>query len=113
MQRLGLASSFVSIAAITASHSAISLSIWSVLLGLSLAPFFPATFALLIHHTPTPRQAGFILAVSGLGAAAFPPLMGIISTHTGSLRTAMLVPMALALALLAISFIKPPRTHPA
>jgi FHS family glucose/mannose:H+ symporter-like MFS transporter len=105
VQRLGLILSFVFIAALsTASHAA-SLSLWSILLGLSLAPFFPATFALLMHRNPTAREAGFILAVSGLGAAAFPWLMGIVSTHTGSLRIAMIVPATLALLLLAVSFL--------
>ena len=41
----------------------------AALLGLSLAPFFPSTFALLIRNNPSAREAGFILAVSGLGAA--------------------------------------------
>jgi FHS family glucose/mannose:H+ symporter-like MFS transporter len=104
MQRLGLILSFFFIAGLsTASHAA-SLSAWSILLGLSLAPFFPATFALLMHRNPTAREAGFILAVSGLGAAAFPWLMGVVSTHTGSLREAMGVPAALALLLLGVSF---------
>ena len=104
MQRLGLALSFLFIAALALTHRALPLSICCILLGLALAPFFPATFALLIRRNPTPRQAGFVLAVSGLGAAAFPWLMGIVSTYTGSLRTAMAVPMALALLLLAAGF---------
>jgi MFS transporter, FHS family, glucose/mannose:H+ symporter len=114
IQRLGLVLSFVFIAALsTASHAA-SLSTWSILLGLSLAPFFPATFALLMHRNPTAREAGFILAVSGLGAAAFPWLMGIVSTHTGSLREAMAVPATLALLLLAVSFLPSEKLgHPA
>jgi FHS family glucose/mannose:H+ symporter-like MFS transporter len=105
IQRLGLILSFVFIAALATAHHAAALSLWSILLGLSLAPFFPATFALLMHRNPTAREAGFILAVSGLGAAAFPWLMGIVSTHTGSLREAMAVPMLLALLLLAVSFL--------
>ena len=104
IQRLTLALAFVFIGALASTSHAASLSLWSILLGLALAPFFPTTFALLIHHQPTPREAGFVLAVSGLGAAAFPWLMGIVSTHTDSLRTAMAVPMVLALLLLAVSF---------
>jgi len=105
IQRLGLVLSFLFIAGLSTAHHAAALSLWSILLGLSLAPFFPATFALLMHRNPTAREAGFILAVSGLGAAAFPWLMGIVSTHTGSLREAMAVPATLALLLLAVSFI--------
>jgi fucose permease len=102
-QRLGLALSAIFIAALTTTHHGPLLSLYSVLLGLSLAPFFPTTFALLMMRRPTAREAGFILAVSGLGAALFPWLMGFISTHSGSLRIAMAVPFGLALMLLLLS----------
>jgi FHS family glucose/mannose:H+ symporter-like MFS transporter len=108
VQRAGLVCTFFFIVALSSSSQAAALSLWSILLGLALAPFFPATFALLMHLRPSARQAGFVLAVSGLGAAAFPWLMGIVSTHTGSLRVAMAVPAALALLLLAVSFIRQP-----
>jgi len=112
LQRLGLILSFVFIAGLSTANHAAALSLWSILLGLSLAPFFPATFALLMHRNPTAREAGFILAVSGLGAAAFPWLMGIVSTHTNSLREAMSVPAILALLLLAVSFTDRTATTP-
>jgi FHS family glucose/mannose:H+ symporter-like MFS transporter len=44
---------------------------------------------------------------SGLGAAALPSLIGAISTHTGSLRIALTVPVAAALAMLLMSFANP------
>jgi FHS family glucose/mannose:H+ symporter-like MFS transporter len=103
IQRLGLAVSAVLIAALTATRSGMLLSLDCLLLGLALAPFFPSTFAILIAHRPTARQAGFVLAVSGLGAALFPWMMGVVSTHSGSLRIAMAVPFTLALALLSLS----------
>jgi FHS family glucose/mannose:H+ symporter-like MFS transporter len=103
VQRFGLALSAVFIAALTTTRHGPLLSLYCVLLGLSLAPFFPTTFAILMLRRPTAREAGFILAVSGLGAAFFPWLMGAISTHSGSLRTAMAVPFALAIALFALS----------
>jgi len=104
LQRLGLAFAATLIVALCFSGTTVRISIVCILLGLSLAPFFPSTFALLIRNNPSAREAGFILAVSGLGAALFPWTMGVISTHTGSLRNAMTVPFALALALLALSF---------
>ena len=103
IQRLGLAVSAVLIAALTTTRSGTLLSLDCLLLGLALAPFFPSTFAILIAHRPTARQAGFVLAVSGLGAALFPWMMGVVSTHSGSLRIAMAVPFTLALALLSLS----------
>ncbi|HEY5380721.1 MAG TPA: MFS transporter [Acidobacteriaceae bacterium] len=105
VQRAGLVLSVIFIAVLSVAHHGPLLSLCCVLLGLSLAPFFPTTFALLMHRRPSARVGGFILAVSGLGAALFPWLMGVISTHTGSLRIAMAVPCALALILLLLTLI--------
>ena len=104
LQRIGLAAAAALIVALCLTGNTARISVICILLGLSLAPFFPSTFALLIRNNPSAREAGFILAVSGLGAALFPWMMGVISTHTGSLRNAMAVPFALALGLLFLSF---------
>jgi FHS family glucose/mannose:H+ symporter-like MFS transporter len=103
LQRIGLGLSALWIAALVTTRHGPLLSLYCVLLGLSLAPFFPTTFALLMKQRPTSREAGFILAVSGLGAALFPWMMGFVSTQSGSLRIAMVVPLGLALALLLLS----------
>ncbi len=103
LQRIGLGFSALLIAALVTTRHGPLLSLYCVLLGLSLAPFFPTTFALLMKRRPTAREAGFILAVSGLGAALFPWLMGFVSTQSGSLRVAMAVPLGLALILLILS----------
>ena len=104
IQRIGLAFSAILVAALaTASHGA-TISLLSILLGLSLAPFFPATFGILMKRAPAAREAGFILAVSGLGAALFSWLMGVVSTHANSLRLAMSIPFGLALAMFLLSF---------
>ena len=103
LQRIGLGLSALFIAALVTTRHGPLLSLYCVLLGLSLAPFFPTTFALLMKRRPTAREAGFILAVSGLGAALFPWMMGFVSTQSGSLRIAMVVPLGLALALLLLS----------
>ena len=104
VQRLGLIFSAIFVAALAiASHGA-TISLLSILLGLALAPFFPATFGILMKRAPTAREAGFILAVSGLGAALFSWLMGVISTHANSLRLAMTIPFGLALVMFLLSF---------
>jgi len=104
LQRIGLACAAALIIALCCTGNTMLISVICILLGLSLAPFFPATFALLIRNNPSAREAGGILAVSGLGAALFPWTMGVISTHTGSLRNAMIIPFALAFGLLFLSF---------
>ena len=95
VQRISLVLSLLLIGSLAASHDASALSVNCILLGIALAPIFPSTFALLLRRKPPARVAGTILAVSGLGAAFFPWLMGAVSTHTGSLRVAMLVPAAI------------------
>lgn len=107
VQRAGLLSSMLLIPILANCSTARSLSVSCILLGLSLSPFFPATFALLMHRQPPARVAGFILAVSGLGAAGLSWLMGIVSTQVGSLRIAMVVPFVAAVGLLAVSFWTP------
>lgn len=113
VQRWGLLLAALFTAGLASSHSAVAIAIFAVLLGLSLAPFFPATWALLMMEGPTARQAGIVLAVSGLGAASLPWLMGIISTGAGSLQVALSLPLATALALLVMSLLSPRRGTPA
>ena len=109
VQRWGLILTALFTAGLAYSHSALAIAVFAVLLGLSLAPFFPSTWALLMAEGPSARQAGVVLAVSGLGAAALPWLMGIISTGAGSLQLALALPFAAALALLAMSLFSPHR----
>jgi MFS transporter, FHS family, glucose/mannose:H+ symporter len=107
VQRWGLALAAVFTAALAVAHSAVTIAGFAVLLGLSLAPFFPATWALLMAERPTARQAGIVLAVSGLGAASLPWLMGVVSTGAGSLQLALALPFAAALGLLGMSWFTP------
>ena len=107
VQRWGLVLAATFTAALAMAHSAVTIAGFAVLLGLSLAPFFPATWALLMAEHPTARQAGIVLAVSGLGAAALPWLMGVVSTRAGSLQVALVLPFAAALGLLGMSLLVP------
>jgi FHS family glucose/mannose:H+ symporter-like MFS transporter len=107
VQRWGLALAATFTACLAMAHSAVTIAEFAVLLGLSLAPFFPATWALLMAERPTARQAGIVLAVSGLGAGALPWLMGVVSTRAGSLQVALALPFAAALGLLGMSLFAP------
>jgi MFS transporter, FHS family, glucose/mannose:H+ symporter len=107
VQRWGLGLAAVFTAGLAMAHSAATIAGFAVLLGLSLAPFFPATFALLMAERPAARQAGIVLAVSGLGAAALPWLMGVVSTRTGSLQAALALPFAAAVGLLGMAMFSP------
>lgn len=71
--------------------------------GLGLAPLFPLNLAVFAHSFPDHRNSGWVLACAGLGAAALPAIMGIVSTRNGSLRVALIVPVLALTALLAIA----------
>jgi MFS transporter, FHS family, glucose/mannose:H+ symporter len=109
--RASLLLSVLFTAGLALAHTAWSIAACAVLLGLSLAPFFPATFSIMMGDRPSARQAGIVLAVSGIGAALLPSLMGIVSTHTGSLQLALIIPLTATVVLLVLSLL-PPTPNP-
>ncbi len=93
------------------AHTTGGIALVTVLLALSLSPWFPVTFSLLMGHQPRARQAGIVIAVSGLGAASLPWIMGILSTHTGSLHKALIIPFLAAVLLLGMSLVDQSRAQ--
>lgn len=107
LQRAGLVLTAICILALANAHGGLAIAIFSIVLGMSLSPFFPATFSLLMQDRPSARQAGVVLCLSGLGAAILPSLMGVVSTHSGSLQLALAIPLAAAVILLGMSLMPP------
>jgi len=103
--RLALGLTLATAAALAACANAFAIAALAILLGVCIAPVFPAAFAIFMANRPSSRQAGLVLAASGLGAAAIPWLMGVVSTHANSLRVALALPAATAIALLLISWV--------
>lgn len=86
------------------------LTLLAGLLGLSLAPWFPMVLSLLLGRGASARQTGTIIAVSGIGAAVLPAILGEVAHASGSLRTALIVPVAGLAALIALALF-PDRTQ--
>ena len=107
LQRAGLVMTAICTIGLATSHGAAAIAMYAILLGLSLAPFFPATFSILMGDKPSARQAGIVLCMSGLGAAFLPALMGVVSTRWGSLQLALGIPLVASVLLLAMSLVKP------
>jgi FHS family glucose/mannose:H+ symporter-like MFS transporter len=99
-----LASAALLTAALSQAHGSAAIIVFSALLGLSLAPWFPLVLSAMLGEGAAASQVGTIIAVSGLGAAALPLLVGQISRTSGSLRVALLVPLCGLIALLFLSF---------
>jgi fucose permease len=110
--RIALTLTILAAAALSIANGAIPIALLAILLGIVLAPIFPAAFALYMATQPTSRQAGLVLAASGLGAAAIPWLMGVVSTQSGSIRVALTLPIAAAAILLLLTPLTTPKLPP-
>jgi FHS family glucose/mannose:H+ symporter-like MFS transporter len=104
--RLALLATTLLTGILATAHTAAGIAITTVLLGLSLSPWFPVTFSLLMGERPRARQAGIVIAVSGLGAASLPWMMGFLSTHSGSLQRALVIPLLAAMLLFGMSLLR-------
>ncbi|HEY0795542.1 MAG TPA: MFS transporter [Acidisarcina sp.] len=93
LQSVALALATLVIGALIFAHSVTAISICSVVIGLGLAPCFPATLSLLVQRKPRPRQSAFALALTAVGGAALSWAMGAASVRTHSLKTALLLPL--------------------
>lgn len=68
------------------------------LLGAALAPTYPLVLAGFFARARQTSDSRWILFISGFGGSVVPWVAGFISSHTGSLRTGMLIiPGALAI----------------
>ena len=105
--RAGLALAVFAIAGLLSAHGFWAVSLSAGLLGAALAPWFPLVLSQMIAEAATASQVGKIVAVSGLGAAAIPWLVGQMSAATGSLRVGLTLPILGVLVLLLCSFVRP------
>jgi len=88
------------------------LAVGAVGAGLGFAALFPVNLAVFALTLPGQRP-GWVLASAGLGAAVLPALMGVIAKQSGSIRTALLVPIgALALLMVIASLYRAPKQTP-
>jgi fucose permease len=73
-----------------------SIAIGALLAGFGLASIFPISVSLFATwFGPSARRASTVIfAMGNMGGAVLPWLVGVVSTHLGSLRLAFLVPLA-------------------
>ena len=97
--------------ALRGAHTGLGVGICAACIGLGIGPFFPVTFSQLVAQAPSPRQAGAATANVGLGSAVFAYLTGVISTRMGSLHSAMITPVLIAVGILVLCAINIPGRH--
>jgi fucose permease len=102
--RLAIALGFASALLLEFSPSVAGRNIAMFLLGASLAPTYPLVLAGFFARTSRTADTRWILFTAGFGGSVVPWIAGFVSTHTGSLRTGMLVIPA---SLLLMAFLLP------
>jgi len=93
-----------------AGHAPVTLFGGAFLAGLGLASIFPILIAWLSkwYGTRARKVGGVMFALAALGSAFVPPLVGVVSRYSGSLRIGLLVPLAgCAVMLTVIGILRP------
>lgn len=108
--RLSAVLAVFSVGALLCSRSFISVVICAALAGIGLSTLYPTMIGYLSASfgAVAPRIAGTMFALSTLGAASIPWLVGFLSTHFGSLRISMGITLAGTLLMLSLFCVKLP-----
>jgi FHS family glucose/mannose:H+ symporter-like MFS transporter len=86
------------------NHSPVAILLAVVSAGLALAPIFPLCVSRVLVLTHESPQTKWLFSVAGLGGSVLPWITGRLSTHTGSLRDGLLVPV-FALGTMIVCFL--------
>jgi fucose permease len=102
LARLGAALACAGGAALIAVHSLPGIAMGAALAGLGLSTLYPIAIGFLSASfgTVASRIGGTLFSVATLGGAVVPWLVGFVSTYSGSLRIALLVPLLGCLSIL-------------
>ena len=106
--RLGAVLAAGGVAALLYSGTLTGIAVAATLVGLGMSTLYPIAIGLASAGlgTTAVRVMGTLFALSTLGGACIPWLVGYVSTRFGSLRVALLVPLA-GCAAIAVLFCNP------
>ena len=112
--RIAIAIGFVSALFLEFAPSVGTRNVAMFLLGAALAPTYPLVLAGFFARTRHTADSRWILFIAGFGGSVLPWIAGFISTHTGSLRTGMmLIPAGLVLMAFVMPGLRAPQPAPA
>ena len=99
---MGLALALVGGIGLVSAGGVKLIDVSSVLAGLGLASIYPISVSLLRRWLgeATRRASGVVFSSGNVGGAVLPWMLGVVSTYSGSLRLAFLVPLLGVLLLL-------------
>ena len=101
LARIGSALACMGGAALILVHSLPGIAFCAALIGLGLSTLYPIAigFFSASFGGVASRIGGTLFSIATLGGAIVPSLVGFVSTHSGSLRNALLVPLLGCLAI--------------
>ncbi len=106
--KAGLTLAVLGAITLVSAHGSARIAVGAMLAGLGLASIFPISVALLPgwFGEASRRASGVVFASGNMGGAVLPWTVGVVSTHSGSLRTAFFVPLMGALSMLIFYLIR-------
>lgn len=96
--------------ALSRATGTVPIAVLAAVLGLAMAPWFPLVLAAMLNGGASARQVGVIIALSGIGAAVLPAVLGAVSSGTGSLRVALAVPVMGLVFLVVLAILPQPKS---
>jgi fucose permease len=110
----GLLLAAVGVTVLLAAKTMAPVVVGASLSGLGLAPVFPITISMMSHWfgEVSARVSGVLFSFANFGGATLPFLVGATSTHFGSLKTGLIVPLvgACVMLMLYLANATPPKT---
>lgn len=102
---LSLMVAFIGVLLLLVTPAPLAVVFSATLSGLMLAPIFPLCISNVLALTNDSPESKWVFSVAGLGGAVLPWMTGELSSHSGSLRIGLLVPVcALATMMLLDRF---------
>jgi fucose permease len=98
----GLGCAFGGASVLLAGNGPVALLAGSAITGFGLAPIFPVVVAAYADRTGGGSLSGLIFCAASLGGAVIPPLVGLVSTASGSLRVGLATVLALIATMLCL-----------
>jgi fucose permease len=110
LHRCAIAGAFAGILLLLGAHGQLTLLTGACCTGLMLGPIFPLTVSLFIDRAGDSANVGWVFAIAGFGAGAFPWVAGAVSSAAHSLRIGLLVTLVGAAGMLLLALqLSPPR----
>jgi fucose permease len=103
LHRWAIAGALAGILLLLEAHGPLTLLTGACCTGLMLGPIFPLTVSLFIDRAGDSSNVGWVFAIAGFGAAAFPWAAGTVSSAAHSLRVGLLVTLVATAVMLLLT----------